>query len=333
MKENMRNLALILVYFSSGIFLTSAYSQSLVQDANVSTAVDTSAENVFNETIKIISQSKKIFIITNNNQKLSVGDFVSVALNDQLAARAVVAKNHQGQTGIKILKIYSLTQWAKLRRNMDVQIIRGDDSSFGRKVEAKVEGPSKIKTEEDLFTGDVVIEDEIGEFDENKNRHIKPDNIVGIFGSFVNADEIPSRGGTVRATEFGLTWAYQFADNIFVEGIYGRALFNSYPNDGLETLVNHYIARLKYNIRGPLYTFFLPYVGYQNRSAVSPDAGKAGDSNTNPAVLREESQAVDDLQKSGPVIGITVLRRLVPGWFVRADLGTDILSAGFSIEF
>ncbi len=330
----MRKLALIIVYFCSGIFLTSAYCQSLVEDANVATAASTPSENVFTETIKIISQSKKIFILTNNNQKLSVGDFVSIALKNQLAARAVVAKNHQGQTGIKILKIYSLQQWGKLRRNQDVQIIRGDDSAFGKIVESKTDtGPTQIKNEEDLFTGDVIVEDEIGEFDENKNRHIKPDNIVGLFGSFVNADEIPSRGGTTRATEFGLSWAYQFADNFFAEGIYGRALFNSYPNDGLETLVNHYVARIKYNIRGPLYTFFMPYIGYQNKTSVSPDAGKPGDGNNNRRVLAEEKNAVEDLKKSGPIVGVTVLRRLVPGWFVRADLGTDMLGAGFSIEF
>jgi len=27
------------------------------------------------------------------------------------------------------------------------------------------------------------------------------------------------------------------------------------------------------------------------------------------------------------------MRRLVPGWFIKADLGTDILQLGFAIEF
>src|SRR5690606_39406867 len=99
------------------------------------TSFDGTQENVFTETIKIISGSKKIFIITNNNQQLTPGDFISLALDNNLAARALVAKNHQGQVGIKILKIYSLTQWSRLRCDLDVQIIRGDDSLFAKQPE------------------------------------------------------------------------------------------------------------------------------------------------------------------------------------------------------
>ena len=105
------------------------WAQSLVDDANLSMGAN-SEGNSFQETIKIISNSKKIFILTNNNQLLGPGDFISLALENKLAARAVVGKVHQGQVGIKILKIYSMSQWTKLRRNQEVQIIRGDDSSL-----------------------------------------------------------------------------------------------------------------------------------------------------------------------------------------------------------
>ncbi len=330
----MKFLTLILVYLSVGFFLTSAYSQSLVEDANLTAATpESGGENLFTETIKIISQSKKIFILTNNNQKLGPGDFVSLALNNQLAARAMVAKTHQGQVGLKILKIYSLAQWGRLRRNQDVQIIKGDDSYFGKRIEKVVDQTptGKIKNEEDLYTGDVVIEDELGDFEDNKNRHIKPDNIVGIFGAFQTAKEIESRGGNVRATQYGAMWAYQFADNFFAEGLYGRTLYNGYPNDGIQTLVNSFEGRIKYNIKGPLYTFFMPYVGYLNNTVSSPDAGQG---NITTQVAREETNAVDKLKKkNGPVIGVTILRRLVPGWFARADIGTDMLGIGFAIEF
>lgn len=305
-------------------------AQSLVDDANLN--VETTASgNVFNETIKIISASKKIFILSNNNQQLGPGDFISLALDNNLAARAVVAKTHQDQVGIKILKIYSLAQWSQLRRDIEVQIVKGDDSSFGKKVEApkNEEIASKIKTEEDLYTGDAVIEDDLGGFEDNKNRHIKPDNIVSAFGSFLDADEIESKGGTVRGTEVGLTWAYQFADNYFIEGLYGRAQLKNYPNDQISTLSNHVVGRIKYNIKGPLYTFFLPYVGFETYTISSPDAGNGTDAATN----EEEIRAIDKLKKSGAVFGVTVLRRLVPGWFVKADIGTDRINAGFAIEF
>lgn len=307
-----------------------ALAQSLVEDANLNNS-SLGGENVFNETIKIISNSKKIFILSNNNQQLGPGDFISLALDNNLAARAVVAKVHQGQVGIKILKIYSLSYWGKLRRNQEVQIVKGDDSLFGKKpIDTKDgEGGGKIKSEDDLYSGDVVVEDESGVFDENKNRHIKPDNVVAVTGAIFDAAEVESRGGTVRTNEFGISWAYQFSDNYFVEGLYGRALLDNFPGDGIQTLVNHLTARLKYNIKGPLYTFFMPYIGFHSYSVSSPDAGKTNNSVTND----EQLVAIDNLKKSGPVFGITAMRRLVPGWFIKADLGSDILNLGFAIEF
>lgn len=307
------------------------WAQSLVDDANLSMPA-TGGGASFSETIKIISASKKIFIITNNNQQLGPGDFISLALDDKLAARAVVAKNHQGQVGIKILKIYSVSQWGRLKRDQEVQIIKGDDTAFGKKPEEKTDdtaSTSKIKSEEDLYTGDVVEDDELGILDENKNRHIRPDNLISVNAAYFDANEIPSRGGKVRTPMFGLSWAYQFTDNYFLEGIYGRSLIDSYPADGAQTLVNHVVARLKYNFKGPLYTFFLPYIGFQSYTVSSPDAGKGTDTAQN----AEELQAIEDLKKTGPVFGVTVLRRLVPGWFIKADLGSDIINVGFTIEF
>ena len=123
--------------------------QSLVDDANLASAAN-GGSGSFAETIKIISSSKKIFILTNNNQQLGMGDFVSLALDDKLAARAVVAKTHQGQVGIKILKIYSVAQWSRLRRDLEVQVVKGDDSAFGKKPEvtSAESVTSKIKSEE-----------------------------------------------------------------------------------------------------------------------------------------------------------------------------------------
>jgi hypothetical protein len=306
------------------------WAQSLVDDANLSMGADGSG-GTFAETIKIISQSKKIFILTNNNQQLGPGDFISLALEDKLAARAVVAKTHQGQVGIKILKIYSVAQWSRLRRDLEVQIVKGDDSAFGKKPETKTEQSevAKIRSEEDLFTGDVVADDELGILDENKNRHIRPDNLISIQAAYFEANEIQSRGGSLRSPMYGLSWAYQFTDNYFVEGLYGRTLIDNYPGDGTQTLVNHVVARLKYNIKGPLYTFFMPYLGYQSYTVSSPEAGKGNSATQNV----EELEVIEGLKKSGPVFGVTVLRRLVPGWFVKADLGSDIINVGFTIEF
>ncbi|MFL5783702.1 MAG: hypothetical protein ACJ76H_03760 [Bacteriovoracaceae bacterium] len=319
--------SLILVNFSD------VSAQSLVEDANINVA-QAADGSFFTETIKIISNSKKIFILTNNNQQLGPGDFISLALDSKLAARALVAKTHQGQVGIKILKIYSLNQWGKLRRDQDVQIVKGDDSNFMKRPEDNLntENGPRIKEEDDLYSKNVVVDDELEFTEDNKNRHIKPDNVVGIFAGINNASNPQGgSGGYTRGTEFGLTWAYQFTDNFFIEGVYGRTLFDNYPADSTQTLANRFVGRVKYNIKGPLYTFFMPYVGYQNTQVASPDAGKA--QNQTPAQNQAEVDAVNKLKKTGVVAGVTILRRLVPGWFLKADVGTDMIDAGFCIEF
>lgn len=303
------------------------HAQSLVDDANLYRGGDQS--NVILETIKIISSSKRIFVITNNNQVLTTGDFISLALDNKLAARAVVAKIHQDQVGIKILKIYSMNQWTKLTRDLEVQIVRGDDSQFEKVTLPAPPSDPRIRNEDDLYTGDIMIEDDLSVFDENKNRHIKPDNLVGLIGSYFDAAEIESQGSSRRAIMMGMTWAYQFSDNYFIEGLYSRASFNDFPNETQATVVNNLVGRLKYNIKGPLYTFFQPYIGFRTQSVSSPDAGKTPDLNT----AFQEEEAIANLEKSGVVFGVTVLRRLVPGWFVKANIGSDIINLGFSVEF
>lgn len=327
MKQKTFTFFAFLVCFLS---VNLVHAQSLVQDASAPLQQGM-GENVFPETIKIISESKKVFIISNNNQQLGPGDFISLALEDNLAARAVVAKVHQGQVGIKILKIYSVSQWSRLRRNLDVLIVKGDDSLYGKKPEEKVADGGKIKNEDDLYSEDIIAEDELGLIDENSKRHIKPDNVISVSAAYFTADDID--GGTARTNEFGGSWSYQFADNFFVEGYYGIARLKNYPGDGISTATSHMVGRIKYNFKAPLYSYLMPYIGFQYYNISSPEAGKGNDTQVTPAQKQAELKAIDDLKKSGPVVGVTLLRRLVPGWFFKADIGTDVMNLGFAIEF
>ena len=73
-------------------------------------------------------------------------------------------------------------------------------------------------------------------------------------------------------------------------------------------------------------------MGYQILGPSSPGAGE--EDPDNPDIdLEAELNRLEDLKKSSVVFGITVLKRLVPGWFIRGDLGSDILGAGFGLEF
>jgi hypothetical protein len=73
----------------------------------------------------------------------------------------------------------------------------------------------------------------------------------------------------------------------------------------------------------------MPYIGFQSFTVSSPDAGKGTSASQN----EEELATINDLKKTGPVFGVTLMRRLVPGWFIKTDLGSDVINLGFSIEF
>lgn len=309
-------------------FGQSSYSQSLVDDVKAPLEQEAAEANgTFTETIKIISASKKIFVLSNNNQMLGPGDFISIALNNKLAARALVAKTYDGNAGIKIMKIYSMAQWTQLKRTMEVQIIRGDDSMFGKKPEETKKEETKIKTEDDLYDDKNLLEDDLTEIRDNNNRNIKPDNVVSVGVGFFSAKDANS--GTARSQELSAAWSYQFNDNFFIEGLYARSVLSDYPGNQAQTLVNKFSGRLKYCLKAPLYSYVLPYIGFYTQTVSSPDAGVG----QTPSQAATETNLVNDLKKNGIAIGVTVLRRLVPGWFVKADLGTDVINIGAAIEF
>lgn len=313
------------------------YGQDLLDDAAAEFSI---GDNIaqFTETIKIISRSGKIFILTNSNQLLSKGDFITISLKDDgPVARAIVAKNHKGRAGIKVVKVYSLQRWGKLRRELDVDVLRGDDtglfSKHKKKKETVVEeADTRIVDEEDLFNDKEIIEEDLAGF-YNDKRHIKPDNIVSVgYAQFSFVDDVT--GDKLVNNQFNYAWAYQFADNYWVEGIYGRVDVRGFPREGEQTIINNFVGRIKYTFKAPLYSFIIPYIGFQTYSVSSPNAGKPVD-NTTDEIARAELEAdiIDELEKTQLVVGFTFLRRLVPGWFFKADVGNDILSAGFAIEF
>jgi len=308
------------------------------EEEDTNTQVTSTSENapqLFTENIQKISESERIFIISNNNSSFAKGDFISLLINNELVARALCAKQLDNLAGIKILKIYSDDLWKKLHPNMDVQVLRGDDSFWknlkaneGKAKQAKDD--SKIKEEDDLYN-ETKIEDD-SSFDENKNRAIKPDNILSMGYSWIDARN--NDGSAAKVTQFIGQWAYQITDNVWGEVLYGQGIMNDYPSPGLDTKLTNTTIRAKYTFNAPLYSFLMPYVGYQMIGASSPGAGvEDTSSNFTPADYAAEINRVDDLKKNSFIFGVTALKRIVPGWFLRADVGMDILSVGASLEF
>lgn len=321
----MKKIVLLLLTF---LINYSTLAQSFVDDFDDGATTEEVASDLPTERIEKISASGRIFIITNNNQSFSKGDFISLIKVNKLVTRALVAKDTNGLSGIKILKTYSLDLFKDLRVGDEVKVLRGDDALFKIKKKEETE-TSKINEEEDLYNEDLIIEDDLG-LDENKNRAIKTDNIISASVGFI--DSIDKDQNTVRQTQFNASWAYQFDDNIWGEALYGEGVAKNFPDDGLGTKITNFTVRAKYTFAGPMFTYFQPYLGFQIINADSPGAGVADGVQTE-AQLNRELELVDALKEKRVVFGVTVLKRLVPGWFLRGDFGNDILNVGFSLEF
>lgn len=326
------------------LWLPLALGQNAVEDLSNNTSNESAqtTSDLFTETILTISPTRRIFILTNKSGQLSKGDFVSMLLDSNLVARAVVAKNtEEQQVGIKILKIYSLKNWNRLRDNLDVQIIRGDDSYYQKAkekpAEKKAEDDKKEKSliggEEDLYN-ETSISDGL-DLDENSKRAIKTDNVFGI--SYGQLDGVDAVGASRYYPQFLGHWAYQFADNIWFEAVYGQTSIADFPDAGLDTKITNYTGRIKYTFSAPFYSYIMPYLGYQYMSADSPGAGEIDPNVTVTDQVRKDADAeltlVNKMQRQQIVVGATILKRLVPGWFLTLNLGTDMLHGGFALEF
>lgn len=333
----MRLPILFTLLFS--VSLSVGYAQNVLDDIEEEDRMDTAqtdvAPNLVSETIKRIAPSKKIFILTNENKTFSKGDFISLLLANKLVCRALVAKTNDDQlSGIKIVKIYNVNLWKQLAEGKEVLVLKGDDSYYTNLEKApkdadKAKNDLKVQDEEDLFNSTTLNDDDLS-LEETSKRLIKTDNLlsagVGLIAGYDAAGE------SKRYVHFNASWGYQLSDNIFGEIGAGVNTINDYPSTGLDTRMLNFTARFKYTFSAPFYSYLMPYVGYQMIKADSPGAG-VDDGTTTEVQRKAELAAVDDLKKSSVIFGVTVLKRIVPGWFIRADLGSDIISGGLTLEF
>ena len=282
------------------------------------------------EEIVKISQSKRIFIVTKEESAISTGDFISLIYKGSRVARAMVAKESENHAGIKILKIYSLAGWKQLVPGLKIQIIRGDDSGFFSKKRIKKEDTgTRIETEDDLFNK-TSLKDDVGILDQNTNRDIQGDNIASLSVGRIEARN--SRGHHKNETHINAAWAYQFWDNVFGEFLFGQNIIRDYPADGLDTRMLNYTLRVKFTFNTSFFALIQPYAGYQVVNSETPglynDISRVSDDD-----LAEDIKQIEDLEKKRIVFGVSVLKKLVPAWFVKLDLGVDLVNLGLSVEF
>jgi hypothetical protein len=323
-------LTFILVLFS----ISNLFAQSIVDDIDSSSSFNIAAPELVTEKIEKISASGRIFILTNSSGGYGKGDFISLVLDNKLINRAIVAKTSNGSSGIKIVKVYSDPLNKILKPGMEVQIIRGDDSYFNLKQNktAQNDVAPLIDNEEGLFDETTLLEDD-ADFEDNKKRAIKTDNLISLYLGLVEGQD-PS-GESKRYTQYSGAWGYQLEDNIYAEFGVGRNVINDYPSyeggKGLDTTFTSLTLKVKYTVSAPFYSYIQPYIGYQIlRADFSADNNGI---DITDAQIAEENAQVENLNSNTVIAGVTLLKRLVPGWFARLDIGTDAINLGFSLEF
>ena len=278
------------------------------------------------ETIKKISPTKRIFIITNSNSSYYSGDFISIIYKKHLVARAIVAKTQGELSGIKVIRIDSLPLWKELKTSLEVQILRGDDSYY-YKMDQEMDGStSKVQDEMDLYNETTLLEDNLN-LDEKKGHHIKTDNILALnFSLIAGVDDNQS---AAYYQQFNATWAYQLTNNIWGEICIGRSYIKDFPGPQAYTTFTNFLFKIKYTIVAPFYSYLLPYVGYHKKMADAPELGV----NQTDEQTAKEEQLISLMNSDDFILGVTILKRLVPGWFFRLNIGTDSISGGLALEY
>ncbi len=324
-------LKTIALVFISTIFFT-AHSNDVTSQLLDGESKAGYSEELIDSKILKISLNKKIYIISDKSDSFFKGDYISILIDSELAVRAIVAKIVDQEAGIKLVKIYSTKLWQQIQEGMDVKVIRGDDSFYvkakdDQKNKKSKTDEDKIVDESDLFSDISISEENLGLEDDSK-RAIKSDNILALMYGNISGQN--NDGSAASFQQFLGQWNFQVADNIWAEAGYGQNLITDYPAGGIDTKLMNFIVRVKYTVAAPMYSYVQPYIGYQRVSASSPGAGQNISDRTK---AQKEIDNVEALNKNTLTFGITLLKRMVPGWFIKADLGSDMLAGGLSLEF
>jgi hypothetical protein len=330
---------LIIFLISFNTFAQNELDDIEEEDRSEQEASIVGAPNLVSETIQTVSPTRKIFILTNENDSFGKGDFISLLLENKLVCRALVAKTTPDKlSGIKIVKIYNLALWKKIEQGKEVLVLKGDDSYYSNagkntdKDQKDSKDKNKVQSEDDLFNSTSLTgnEDELS-LEENNKRLIKTDNLLSLNVGMIQSYDVD--GSKKNFTQLNAAWGYQINENIWAEACIGTNTVTGFPSSQIDTRLTNITVKGKYTFPAPFYSYFQPYVGYQTIMANSPGAGVDDSGNSTPTDLENELELVEKSRKSSIIYGVTILKRIVPGWFIRADLGTDIINGGLTLEF
>ncbi len=314
---------LLIKLITTLILSVTIFAQSPISDFSNSTNFDLAKEKVLR-----LSGTKRIIVISNNQDSFAKGDYITIMVNKVPMVRGVVPKQEDSQAAIKVTKIYNEELYNGIFINQDIEVLRGDDSNYGKNNNQE-SSEFKITDSESLYDDTTLLEEDLYGDEEKQTGVIKNDNIASVGIALV--DGFNSAGKEDTNTQYNAAWSFQVEKNIWIEGFIGRHLIKAFPSEDIDTAVNQYIFRAKYAFDGPLYTVFMPYIGYKFATASSPGAGDV--TSVGQTQAQRELDLIASVEENEPVFGVTAFKRLVPGWFVRVDVGTDIMGASLALEF
>jgi hypothetical protein len=296
--------------------------------------LESEISSLTSERVEKISPNRKIFIISNENQSFNQGDFISLLINGKLVSRALVAKSKDNIAGIKIVKIYNVDMWKRMKKGREIQIIRGDDSYYQKREKRKKKGEleGEENTQEDLFDKTIISVDVLE--DDSKETVFRTNNMISVtYGWFQGLNTLDEKQWYDM---IAFQYHYQIFRNFFLALDFGFTTVKNFPSGGLDTRYYNIVPKVKYTFEVFWGLIIQPYVGWQwlvanSPGAGQPDQGTTGNETSN-AQLQYELFLVDESERSMIAVGVTLVQPIVPGWNLKADLGMDILSIGVGLE-
>ncbi len=304
------------------------YSQNIIEDLQDNGPTDPSQSNnyaQFNEEVLLKSKNRRILIITNKNQSLKQGDFISLYVNSEKIARALVAKDRNNKVAIKIINTFSDKFDRLTRRGDELEIIRGDDSSFS----ATEEDINADLGENDLFSIDLIDKKE----EKENAKKLNERNLVTLgIGLYQGIDSQEESKAYVHGI---LSYAIKAFGPVWFEGVYGYSNLQRFPRQDTSAHLHGLGVRLKLNINLPAYMFLMPYAGIHFAYVSSTDTIDPGASAPQAEInaYNREVDLINIASQFRPTAGLTLHKRFVPGWFITLSGGLDVSYAGVTIGF
>ncbi len=280
----------------------------------------------FSEEVILKSRNRRILILTNQNKSLKQGDFISLFVNDQKIARAIVAKNRDTKVAIKIINTFSDSFDSYTKRGSDLVIVRGDDSAF---TSQEKESLTSLEDSE-LFQSDL-----FGAEDESKKPSLQENHLITLAIGMHQSINLE------KDKEFYLhgiaSYALNAAGPFWIEGLYGFSNMQKFPANNISAHLHGVGARIKFNLNLPWHTYFMPYAGVHFAYILSPNTEEPPTSLpvTDPDVIQynKEVDLITEGIKMQLAAGFTLHKRFVPGWFFTLNGGIDLIYVGVTIGF